>query len=280
MQLPTLRRVQMCELDILIEIRRVCEKLDIPYWMDYVSLLGAVRHKGFIPWDDDIDIGMLRVHYERFLREAPGELKEKYYLQTWTSDPDYGLPYAKVRDESTLFSERNDSDKNKHKGVFVDIFPYDTYPEEIPDMKRQKKEQNRLRRLVLAKCEYKPYASDTGVYRIAKSVYYRFLRLLAKGVSKEKLIRQYETSAQWFNGYQTGFYYGHTGDGEYEKTIVNMENVESRSVCTFEGEKFAAPFDVDMHLSHLYGDYMTPPPPEARVSGHNVLKIEFEVDKK
>ena len=92
LQLESVHKVQ---LEIANEVKRICDKYNIKYFMIAGTLLGAVRHKGFIPWDDDLDIGMLRNDYNRFIKLAAKDLKEIYYLETWYTSSGYGLPYAK-----------------------------------------------------------------------------------------------------------------------------------------------------------------------------------------
>lgn len=115
-------------LDILKEIHKICIKHDIKYTLTAGTLLGAVRHKGFIPWDDDCDIAMLRPDYERFLELAERELPKEFFLQTKKTDPEYLLNFAKVRKHNTLLIETGETgEENYHHGVFVDIFPFDYY---------------------------------------------------------------------------------------------------------------------------------------------------------
>lgn len=119
---------QRVMLEILKEIHNVCVKNEIKYTLIAGTLLGTVRHKGFIPWDDDCDIAMLREDYERFLKIAKQELPEGFFLQTRETDPEYPLPFAKVRRNNTTLIETGENGQEKyHHGIFVDIFPLDYY---------------------------------------------------------------------------------------------------------------------------------------------------------
>lgn len=126
---PLIKQVQAIELEILLEVDRICRKHRISYFLDSGTALGAVRHKGFIPWDDDIDIGMLRDDYERFLSVAQEEMGQDYFLQTYRTD---GTPimFAKVRKTGTTFVEFRLRKFPINHGLFIDIFPYDYLPQE------------------------------------------------------------------------------------------------------------------------------------------------------
>ena len=126
-QVSALKQV---ELDIFVEIINVCDKLKLRYYVVGGTLLGAVRHKGFIPWDDDIDLGMLREDFNIFLEKAPALLPDHMFLQTIWTDSGYLAPYAKVRNNNTTFIESTVAHQNMNHGVFVDIFPLDYYPED------------------------------------------------------------------------------------------------------------------------------------------------------
>ena len=110
-------------LEILVEIHRICVENNITYWLEAGTLLGAIRHKGFIPWDDDCDISMPRKDYERFLQIAQEKLPETMFLQTKETDKEYPLPWAKIRKNGTLLIETGETGEEKyHHGIFVDIF--------------------------------------------------------------------------------------------------------------------------------------------------------------
>ena len=121
-----LRKLQLLQLDIAKAIKELCESNGIPYFLIGGTLLGAIRHKGFIPWDDDFDVGMLREDYERFIKIAEEKLdKKKFFLETWDTEKGYGFPFAKVKLNGTKYPERN-APKSVHQGIFVDVFPIDT----------------------------------------------------------------------------------------------------------------------------------------------------------
>ena len=115
MEQELLRKVQLTLLEIAVEIKRVCEENDIRYFLSDGTFLGAVRHQGFIPWDDDMDMGMLRADYEKFCRVAPTALKPEYCLETWDLDAGYGLPFAKVMKRNTVYLESKKNAKMREK---------------------------------------------------------------------------------------------------------------------------------------------------------------------
>lgn len=124
-----LRRMQLRMLDILMVIDDICHRHNIPYWLSGGSMLGAVRHEGFIPWDDDLDIEMLRPDFERLMELLPRELPDHIALQWHTTDPNYFFQFAKVRDRRSQLFERNGFDRVfQEHGIFVDIFPLERVP--------------------------------------------------------------------------------------------------------------------------------------------------------
>ena len=125
---PEIKDVQRVELDILIKVARLCEERGLTYFIESGTALGAVRHGGFIPWDDDIDIGMPRQDYEKFLDIAQKELGDEYFVQTRETDPNAPFSFAKVRKNGTTFIEWNKRNIKMHHGIYIDIFPYDGLP--------------------------------------------------------------------------------------------------------------------------------------------------------
>ena len=128
----TLRQLQMIELEILVEVDRICRKNGIHYSLTGGTLLGAVRHGAFIPWDDDADISMLRKEYVKFQDACKRDLdKERFYFQDIENTPGYRWGYGKVRRKGTVFLRENQEDMPYEQGVFIDIFPRDGIPDGV-----------------------------------------------------------------------------------------------------------------------------------------------------
>lgn len=124
-----LRQMQERMLHVYEAIDAICQRHGIPYWLSGGSMLGAVRHQGFIPWDDDLDIEMLRPDFEKLMKLLPEELPADMALQWHTTDPNYFFLYAKVRDRRSQLFERNGYDRVwKEHGIYVDIFPLERIP--------------------------------------------------------------------------------------------------------------------------------------------------------
>ena len=273
MDQETLRKVQLVLLDMAKEIKRVCTVLGIKYHLDSGTLLGAVRHKGFIPWDDDLDIGMTREDYEVFIKKAPALLREDYYLQTWHNDPKYGLPFAKLRKKGTVYVEEASANTGARTGFYVDIFPYNSYPNDIIEQKKQGRKCDLYRRLVLIKCNYSPWkASDSRVV-LKKYVYY-IAKFLVLSVSKEELINRYQKACTKYEGIATEYVFP-SGTTNYGKWVIKRNCIEDLAPLEFEGDEFLCPNDYDQYLRAAYGEYMILPPEDKRVNRHHIISIDF-----
>ena len=261
----TLRKVQMKELEILLEVKRICEKHHIRYSLYGGTLLGAVRHKGFIPWDDDIDIAMLRKDYEKFLQVAPEEISDRYYVESSRSNPDYVYSFCKVKANDTVYMEECTSKLNVHQGIWIDIFPLDDIPEisyEVMD-----KRNIRWRRWQTA-VDYN--AGITTLTKVTSAIYFKILGILFR----HKLVYQIERIMKEANS-ECGRFVVHYGcDYGYRKTLFPMKDFQDLIELEFEGYRFFAVREYHKMLTQMYGDYMQLPPAEKQVSHHGIIRCE------
>lgn len=268
-----LRQVQLTQLEIANEIKRVCDENEIDYFMDGGTLIGAVRHKGFIPWDDDMDFGMIREQYEKFLTIAPEKLKKQYFLQTWYSDTGYGLPFAKVRKNETLYVEEITEKCKCHQGVFVDIFPYDYLPDNSSFRKKQKRILTFSKLIIRAKCGFRPvYASRK--FELKRYLSFVPFRLLALVLPKRMITKIYDSTAKKYNTEKSGCLFVQ-GISKYAGFTVEDKILRNLIELPFENTTFKAPIQYDEYLTNVYGDYMTPPPETERSDRHQVKKIKL-----
>lgn len=273
----TLRKVQLAQLDIAKEIKRVCEKIGIHYFLDSGTLLGAVRHGGFIPWDDDLDIGMLRDDYELFLSKAPSVLNDEYFLQTCDTDANYGLMFAKIRKNGTLFIEEASEKSGAHNGIYVDVFPYDVYPDDIKKQKYQKYQLFIIRRALLIKCGYKPWimSSSSKKNKLFKSMIYKVIWLVFLPISRIALIKKYHKIAMQYNSINATYFYKQDGATDYGEWLVSQSCFASFTKLKFEDDEFDCPIEYEKYLTEIYGNYLELPPVEERHNRHHILKVEL-----
>ena len=260
-----LKKLQDTELDILCEIDRVCKKNNIRYFIMYGTLLGAVRHKGFIPWDDDIDIVMPRIDYEKFLSIASKELKSKYIIDFINTNKNYYLPFAKIKNKNTSFIEKNAVNYDGNNGIWVDIFPYDNY-------KTNKKSAlfNLKFKIILffhaiminrsLKLNFKKSSFALSLFSkiFTNNFCCKIIKILSRGGKREDYVLYYSTQ------------------GAIKTPIFSKNDIFPLTEINFCGKKFYAPNNYKDVLIQLYGnDYMKLPPIEKRVT-HNPIKIVFE----
>lgn len=265
-----LRKVQPALLEVALEIKRVCEENDIRYFLCCGSFLGAVRHQGFIPWDDDLDVGMLREDYEKFCRIAPEKLGEKFCFQTWYTDPDYHLPFGKVRRKNTLYLEAK-TRRLKENGFFVDVFPFDNAPEEKDQQQAYADRLASLFRTRLMKVGAKPWMENDRI-NWKKRIGYLYYQLKALPYTAEGLSRKYDELAQVCP----------PGKIVARQRGLNQLNYFERSWLEdlqdypFEGKLLAGPKDYDAVLRSQFGDYRTLPPEGERENRHQIVEIRFD----
>ena len=269
-----LKNVKKIELEILLELDRICKKEKINYQLFAGTLLGSIRHQGFIPWDDDIDVCMLRRDYERFVKVCEnGTLNEAYFLQTNKTDPLSVVQFAKIRKNGTVFENINDCNQSTHTGIFIDIFPLD----------------NVLPFSIKGRIQYRLFdfwykvvsSSDINRVKNAKNVANKVFRLffwsISKLIGKRRIDDKLYYIATRFNGLNTE-YVNHLTNGTQGKRMQQYLRKRD-SVCTstegvFEGYKFPIPVDYDEVLKRLYGDYLTLPPENQRVPGHKTIRVK------
>ena len=198
MDSETLRKVQLVQLEIAKEISRVCDENGIKYFLTGGTLLGAVRHGGFIPWDDDLDIGMFRQDYEKFLEIAPVSLREQYRIIDWKSDQSYPHPMGKVIKKGTLYKESKRKDQGE-QGIWVDVFPYDNIPNLNNDFQARIFKLKILRGLVRAKCNYQTWHSENGVIWSKYITKSKFLTIIKTLLSPFSFLNFNENSRVLFN---------------------------------------------------------------------------------
>jgi len=259
-------KLRKVEVEILKEIDRICVKNNIRYYLCGGTLLGAVRHKGFIPWDDDIDIIMPREDYNKFIGLCMnGELSDKYMLQNTDTEPEYHLPFTKIRKNNTLFDESGVKKLKIHKGIFVDIFPLDYSKKDKGFVYKFKDNivKNLIHVVSMRQLGYEPVSSACNV------LYY-----ITKPLSVHKIIKISEfVSSCRKNG---EYYVDYASYIECTKETAPIDYYGEPIMLEFEGEKFPAPCKYDFILEKLYGDYMKLPP-EGERENHNAAVILFDV---
>ncbi|MGN0383492.1 MAG: phosphorylcholine transferase LicD [Eubacterium sp.] len=266
---PQLQLIHKLELKIAVEIKRICEKNNINYFITGGTLLGAVRHGGFIPWDDDMDMGMLRYDYDRFLKACETDLGDEFFLQTWDTDENYPFSFAKIKLNGTIFLEKFSEGVDMHKGIFVDIFPYDSVPNDAKARKKQKQTYFICKRILWIKKGLGKIMKETPKQALK---YYTFL-IFSKFFDYESVKADYYKAQIKYNNEITTHIVT-DGSYDYDKEALKREWIENLAPINFEGEEFMAVKAVDEYLTHLYGDYMQLPPVEER-DRHLLIGVDF-----
>ena len=263
-----IEKIKITELNILLAFDQTCRALGIKYSLSSGTLLGAIRHKGYIPWDDDIDVMMVREEYEKFIKEGPRVLPGHFFVQTYETDSSYPLNFCKLRDTGTDLKDKRTANLDMKHGVSIDIFPVDR----ISNDRVVRNFVNRLVICILAvkfACT-KEWAATSKIKKARKWSF--LLTPLARFIGTKKLNQVETWIRKMGNRAKNQMTFADNTDlGAILKkkdAVMLITLFKTYDEVEFEGNNFMAISDWDEYLTHMYGDYMTPPPLEERLSTH------------
>lgn len=257
----TLQELKDIEFDILKMFDAFCKENNIRYFLAYGTLLGAIRYKRFIPWDDDVDLLIPREDYDRMIKLFKDT--ERYRLFAFEKDTNYGFPFAKLCDMTTIKDEFGYYNGVK-LGVDIDLFPLDAWDDNLEKAKKEAKyiKQN-MQYLILAKL--KKADSINPVKRFFKSVVMIICKIFGCKYFINKILKESNKSGQTgrkYVGAKCWCVYG-------ERGIIPSEAFSDSVDIEFEGKMFPAPIGYDTYLTCLYGDYLPEPPKEKQKTHHS-----------
>ena len=265
----TLQEIKRIEFDLLLRFDAFCKEHHIRYFLSNGTLLGAVKYKGFIPWDDDVDVLVPREDYQKLLTLFRDD--ERYRLFAFERTPEFRFPFAKLCDMTTRKQESN-QDNGAVLGLDMDIFPLDAWS---GDLRRARREVASIGRSML--CLYLTKSAKADSQNPVKRLVKRLVMVAAKLAGGPYFVRRIirkSTSPVFKRGVYVGCkswcIYG-------EREIIPAEAFEDTTEVSFEGETFPAPVGYDTYLRSLYGDYVQDPPVEKQKTHHSF--VAYRVDR-
>lgn len=269
------KRLHECLHDVLEETVRVCNELGIRFFMVGGSMIGCHFFNDIDPYDDDVDVGMERGEYERFLKEAPGKLRKGYVLQWFGNTPDTPFYFAKIRKDNTFFIEETVRNINMHHGIYVDIFPFDRIPDDMKKQRRQRKLANIINSCFVSKnvWMYKYF----GHCMLEKPKKHSFLnclfdRIVVTFVPKSVIYRLLRKVQTMYNGTETTF---------CNIVLTNVDQIRVECVNELQRTKFGKtdvfiPKNHEEYLNHHYPNLRKfLPKEEVEKNSHRPVVLSF-----
>ena len=267
-------QVQQNQRYILERFQDFCEKHNLHYTLDFGTILGSLRHQGFIPWDDDIDVAMLRSDYDRFLEIAGRHMTQDIFVQSFETDPGFIHCFTRLRLDDSLALQEDWKYLDCHHGIFIDVFPYDTVPE---DEKLRKKHQSdiyryqesKLHKVRLMRADYgKIDWRDYHAYPLAMLPLHVINRMQTSVISKYNAgFNDDDTVTHMTQGFKS-----------YMSDIRTVYEHNHSVLSEFEGKMYPIPLHAEEILTRMYGDFMTYPPKKEREPHHDVIKFRVRKD--
>ena len=270
-QPEVLERVQRIETDMLAEIDRICRKHGLTYWIDGGTCLGAVRHKGFIPWDDDIDVGMPIDDFKEFMRLAEDELPQGVSLHQMASDPTQYVLWGKLYRDDTVFIESDAREAGCDECVFIDVFPYIRLDEKNSDhgVHHLRRTQFWTKLIYIYRIKSPNVLKGLSWEPVARVGWKAIHHVLRVVTNQNRLRKRFERAcvakhpSEWWGNPSAARPYPFHHD-----TLMEPVELPFGSLIVY------APRDWDKFCSDLYGDYMELPPEEKRKT-HSPLVLDL-----
>lgn len=245
---------------ILEEVVRICENHKLKYYLIGGTLLGAVRHKGFIPWDDDLDIAMPREDFEKFTEIYYRELRKPYSLSWFSTEKNYNHIFAKVYNYRTSFIERTSKSTISSRGIFIDIFPIDISRGYSCNVIIRKKIVNQLNRLI----SQKYYENE---FKGMKKIFLHYIKASTLNDIAIKIIKSFTKDGRYYSNYGSQY--------SIKRQTHLINNFGEGTMLPFEGKKYRCPTKYTTVLTSIYGpDYMQLPPLNKRRT-HYPVRVVF-----
>ena len=273
MTFDEIREYQLAQLELMKMMDELCSKLNVTYYIIGGTLLGAVRHGGFIPWDPDIDIAMPRKDYEIVRDYFSKHESDRYFYQHYSTEKNHLSPHAliRIKDSHVLFNSVSTRFMPRYDGIYLDIFPLDYAPESERLQKKQMQKIKRIKKIITLKAGY-IYPSNNAITVICK----RCISLLLSPVSFVFLNRKMDESMQKYNGRSSKFLVSMASHYSYWKQLMPKEIYGVPNRMDFEGMSLLAPAKTHDYLTRIYRDYMELPPEDQRNRILDVFKrIEY-----
>ncbi len=256
-----MKEVWAVELDLLVEFDRICKKHGIKYVASGGTMLGAVRHHGYIPWDDDIDLMMTREEYEKLCSIASSEFKHPYFFQTEDTDPGFMRYLARLRNSETTGIQKYEaaSRYKYNQGIFIDIFPMDAVIENEVLLEKQHQDLENLRIKIFKACKWGhhlPYTNTLG-YKLKKCLILPLLgNLIEKYYNTNKLYHQYIDVCKRYNNENTEYISKLSFIFDNKANYVKRKDMENIIDVDFEFMKIPILANYDEVLKTKFGEYM------------------------
>ena len=258
-----IEEIKKIQLDILTKIHEYCIKNNIRYFLAYGTLIGAIRHKGYIPWDDDIDIAMPRPDYNKFIKSFNGYSKNLIVLAP-ELDWKYYAPYANVCDNRTILYEGENRHNGQKIGIKIDIFPIDGVPSDKQEYYKIFNTANKYNWFLRFKrFPLKYFIKGNLNQRIKKILIWFFMHFISYECMQKKIHKLSTNTLYSVAKYATQVTF------TYDKIYFDKKIFEEYIDVDFEGKKFKSIKEYDIYLKALYGNYMELPPIESRIDHHD-----------